>query len=85
MIIDARAACETRHGRPFTFSAAVANALDGIGQGEKIVVDCAIDPIGNEMDIARLAMVVSKQKGDRVFTVRQSKDENILATITRLK
>jgi hypothetical protein len=85
MIIDAREASKTKHGRPFTFSAAVANALDTIGLHKSVSVKKAIDVLGDEMKLGRLQTQVNKHKGDRAFTVRQSKDGNILGTITRLR
>jgi hypothetical protein len=83
MIIDARTVFETPHGRPFTTSAAVANALDQIGIRHTITVDELIDPLGVAMGKMRLDMLVNRHKGDRRFTVRQCKD-GALATITRL-
>jgi len=83
MILDARDVLETTHGRPFTTSAAVANALDAIDVSKSVTIDALIDPLGQRLDKARLAMLVSKHSGVRRFAVRQCKD-GALATITRL-
>ena len=83
MIIDARTVFETSHGRPFTTSAAVANALDKIEVRQTLTVAALLDPRGVAMDKMRLDMLVNRHKGDRRFTVRQCKDGD-LATITRL-
>ncbi len=83
MIIDARQIFETQHGRPFTTSAAVANALDEIDVRQTVTVDTLLDPRGVAMNKMRLDMLVNRHKGDRRFTVRQCKD-GALATITRL-
>ena len=83
MIIDARLATTSKNGRPFTVSAAVANALDAIEIGKCVTVDLFTDATGKNMNVLRLSVAVSQQKGDRRFTVRQCKD-GALATITRL-
>ena len=83
MILDARTVFETKHGRPFTASAAVANALNDIAVRQSITVDAFIDQLGVNLDKARLDTLVNKHKGTRRFAVRQCKDGS-LATITRL-
>lgn len=72
MIIDARTAKHTKHGRPFTAKAAVANVLDEMDVGAQIDVDAYIDQYGRNLDKERLSMVVSKLRGDRRFSVIQA-------------
>ncbi len=83
MIIDARTVFETKHGRPYTISAAVANALDTIPVHGSVDVAALIDAFGESAPRSRIDMLVCKHKGDRRFAVRAGRNGN-LATITRL-
>lgn len=83
MIIDARNASTASIGRAYTFSAAVANALDEIAVHQSLDVHGLIDPMGVDVDRKRLDMMVSKHKGNRRFLIRSGRD-GVIATITRL-
>jgi len=83
MILDAREVFETKHGRPFTASAAVANAIDDIAVRQSVTIDAFLDQHGEKLDKMRLDALVNKHKGNRRFTVRQCRG-GALATITRL-
>ena len=83
MIIDARKCFETPHGRPFTVSAAVANALDLIEVGASLQIDAMFDQIGNDVPRRHLDAMVNKHRGYRRFTVRAA-GAGAVATITRI-
>ena len=83
MIIDARLATETKYGRPYTLSAAVANFLDEINIGQSVQIDGLIDPMGQNSPRINFDVMVSKHKRDRRFTVRACRN-GAMATITRI-
>lgn len=72
MIIDARTSTSGKNGRPYTVKAAVADALDEIEVGCKIVVDAVKGAVGQDVPWERVSTCITKTAGARKFTTRQA-------------
>lgn len=74
IIIDARTASSAKNGRPYTFSTAVADALDGMEPGNSIEVSAWLDHVGRQKKRMSLDVMVAKHKGHRFFTCQAITD-----------
>ena len=85
MIIDARNSTSGKNGRPYTVKAAVADALEEIEVGCKIVVDAVKGDVGQDVPWARAAMCIAKTAGARKFATRQAPSGGFPHTIYRVE
>ena len=84
MIVDARQASKPLKYRPYTAQAAVEIFLNGMAIGESKDISSFKDQHGNDLLKPRVDTLVSAVRENRRFTIRASKKDGIMCTVTRI-